>query len=163
MTEKDKLESQIARNEMLKTYFYDWDVRPEFNKEFVCIFDGWLGMENLHKLDEVTEVEWSRFNNLLQLLHQNYRLYIADLVSNACSEIEDIEPILMSYKESGDKEYNQFTKIIIPELNAVYTEEWDCTSIIWYKNKGVVEALSPLIKSAGLFHWNDADAEFIDS
>jgi len=38
MDEKDKLENQIARKIMLKTYFNDWDVKPEFNKEFVSTF-----------------------------------------------------------------------------------------------------------------------------
>jgi len=140
---------------MLKTYFNDWDVRPEFNKEFVSIFAGWLGKENLYKLDDVTESEWSRFNSLLQLLHQNHGLYIAELSSNTCAKIEDIKTILSSYKESINKPSDQFTKIILPELNAVFTEEWDYTWILWTKNRGAVETLSPLIKDVGLFHWHD--------
>jgi len=140
---------------MLKTYFNDWNVRPEFNQEFVSIFEGWLGKENLHKLGEVTESEWARFNSLLQLLHQNHGLYIADLVSNSCTKIEVIKPILSNYKESINKSSDQFTKIILPELNAVFTEEWDYTWVLWVKNRAAVETLSPLIKDVGLFHWHD--------
>ncbi len=140
---------------MLKTYFNDWDVRPEFNKEFVSIFTGWLGKENHYKLDEVTVSEWSRFNSFLKLLHQKHGLYIADLGLNTCTKIEDIKTILSSYKESINKPSDQFTKIILPELNAVFTEEWDYTWILWTKNRGAVETLSPLIKDVGLFHWHD--------
>ena len=144
---------------MFETFFQDWAVKPGFDKEFVSIFDGWLGMENYHKLDDVTQVEWSRFNCFLRLLNQNYRLYIVDLESSVCTAIDDIESILKSsYKESMNDEYDQFTKIVVPGLDAVYTEEWDYTWIVWHKNNGAVEALSPLIERAGLFHWHDVNA-----
>ena len=141
---------------MFEKYFQDTGVKPGFEKEFVSLFDGWLGTENLHKLDEVTEVEWARSNSLLRQIQQNHRLYIVDLEACVCREINDIDSITGSHKDSMDKEYAQFTKIVIPELDAVYTEEWDYTWILWHKNNGAVEALSSLIMGAGLFHWRDA-------
>ncbi len=141
---------------MLEKFFLDRAVRPDLDKEFVSIFDGWLGKESIHKLDEVTEGEWLKFNNFLRLLDRKYRLHIASLESHVSTEIHDIVPILESYAENKDKESVQFTKIVIPELDAVYTEEWDYTWILWHKNNGAVEALSPLIMGAGLFHWRDA-------
>jgi len=140
---------------MIDTFFLDWNIRPDFDKEYVSIFEGWLGEENLHQLDEVTEGEWSKFNNLLRLLDQKYRLHIADLESRVCREVDDIDSILENYAENMDKESVQFTRIVIPELNAVYTEDWDYTWILWHKNNGAVEAFSPLIKRAGLNHWQD--------
>lgn len=144
---------------MFEKYFRNEGVKPGFEKEFVSLFNGWLGMKNLHKLDEVTEVEWERSNSLLRQIHQNHRLYIVDLEARVCREINDAESITGSHKDSMDKEYAQFTKIVIPELNAVYTEEDDYTWILWHKNNGAIEALSPLIKRAGLFHWSDASEQ----
>ena len=56
---------------MYNEYFEDWDVKSEFNKEFISIFGGWLGKDNLHKLDDVTEREWGKFNHLLRVISEN--------------------------------------------------------------------------------------------
>jgi len=140
---------------LLGTFFQDLEIKPKFKKEFISIFKGWLGHENLHQLDEVTEVEWARFNAYLRLLHQHYRLCIADLETMSCTDINDIEATIMNHKDSLNKDSSQFTKITIPKLHAVLTEEWDFTWILWHVNNGAVEALSPLIEQADLFHWRD--------
>ena len=124
--------------------------------EFVCIFDGWLGKENNSQLDEVTDIEWSRFNTFLHLLKQNYGLKRADRKTGKVSPIEDIEEVTTSHGASQEKESSQFTQIVIPDLGAVFTEEWDYTWILWHKNNGAVEALAPLIREAGLFNWRDS-------
>ncbi|NNE24525.1 MAG: hypothetical protein HKN11_18140 [Rhizobiales bacterium] len=141
---------------MLETFFHEGSVRPGFDKEFVSIFDGWLGQENLHRLDEVTDDQFQRINEFMRLVHQHHRLMLADIDANTLLQIEDIDAILQSHAESRDKQSSQFTKVVIPGLEAVFTEEWDYTWIVWHKNNGAVEALDPLITNAGLFHWNDA-------
>ena len=63
---------EMCGHAMYDDYFTsDGEVRPEFRKEFVSIFSGWLGTANLHKLDEVTEEQWSRFNDLLKALYRS--------------------------------------------------------------------------------------------
>jgi hypothetical protein len=42
---------------MYQSYFEDWEVKADFTKEFVSLWDGWLGDES-YKLDLVTESEW---------------------------------------------------------------------------------------------------------
>ncbi|MEO9875964.1 MAG: hypothetical protein ABJM26_07715 [Anderseniella sp.] len=138
-----------------ETYFHDTAIKPSFTKEFISIFDGWLGKDNLHQIDDVTEKDWSRFNELLRLLSKNYDLYRVDLGAQCLQKITDIQTVLNTHQESELKQSAEFTTIAIPELNAIYAEDWDCTWILWHMNNGAVETLSPLIDQSGLFHWAD--------
>ncbi|MEX1667802.1 hypothetical protein AB4876_02710 [Zhongshania guokunii] len=140
---------------MFSDYFEAWEVKSEYSKEYVSLWKGWLGQENLHKLDEVTESEWCRFNVLLRSLASDFALEVANCEKQSLTKISDIETVLSSYNQSMDKEPSAFTKFIIPELECVISEEWDYTYIIWHKNNGAVEALSPYIKAASLEHFND--------
>jgi hypothetical protein len=123
---------------MFSSYFGEWEVKDEFEKEFVCIFDGWLGEENLHKLDEVTENEWSKFNTLIRLVSKQYKIQLANTNSRTLVEIDNIENHLSTFEVSMNKDSEQFSKFIIPELECVISEDWDYTYILWYKNKEVV-------------------------
>lgn len=140
---------------MYSEYFQDWELKPEFKKEFICIFDGWLGEENLHKLDEVTESEWQRFNTLIHLISKNYNVVQANIEARSIRELGSIDDVLCTYEESMNKDSERFTKLVVPQLQCVLTEEWDYTYILWHKNNGALEALQPLINKAGLYHWND--------
>jgi len=60
-------------------YIQERELRPEFKKKFISLFNGWLGKDNLHKLDEVTENGWQCFNTLLELISKNYSVAIADI------------------------------------------------------------------------------------
>lgn len=140
---------------MFSNYFGEWEVKDEFEKEFICIFDGWLGKENLHKLDEVTESEWSKFNTLIRLVSKQYKVQLANINSRTLSEVDSIENHLSSFEVAMNKESEKFSKFIIPELECVISEDWDYTYILWYKNKEVVAKLAPLIESVGLYHFHD--------
>ena len=130
-------------------------VRSEFNKEYVSLFDGWLGADNLHRIDQVREEDWLRFNRLLRLLDQDFTLFSIDQFSGSLQPVMQIEDILCSHAASQDKDSSQFTRLVISELEAIYTEDWDYTWILWHQDQGAVEVLTPLIQQAGLFHWSD--------
>jgi hypothetical protein len=140
---------------MFSQYFEEWKVREEFKKEFICIFDGWLGKDNLNKLDEVTEQEWSKFNNLLRLVAREYKLQLVNIENKSLSEIENIERMLATYEVSMNKDSDKFSKYVIPELGCVITEEWDYTYILWHTNNGAVAKLAPLIKEVELYNFHD--------
>lgn len=140
---------------MIDQYFKDYCVKEEFSKEFITLWNGWLGKKNLHKLNEVTQAEWQRFNDLLLELFNRYELFSVNINENICSKVKNPEEIIDSYKVSLNKPYTQFTKIIIPELDAVYSEEWDYTWILWYKNKRALEAFEPLIRKCKLYNFSD--------
>ena len=140
---------------MYSKYFLDLEVNPEFDKEFISLFDGWLGKDNLHKLDEVTENEWRGFNALIKLISENYDVAQADCGSQSICDIGDINEVISTYREAMDKDSSQFTKLVIPALGCVLTEDWDYTYILWHKENGALEALTPLINKAGLYHFHD--------
>ena len=140
---------------MFSEYFEDWQVKREYSKEFISLWEGWLGEDNYHKLDEVTEGEWARFNELLRSLAKVFSLEVANCEKQSLTKVSDIESVLSGYEESMNKESSEFTKLVIPELGCVLSEEWDYTYIIWHKNNGAVEALAPYIKAASLEHFHD--------
>ena len=140
---------------MFSEYFEEWEVKPEYSKEYVSLWSGWLGKENYHKLDEVTEEEWARFNNLLRGIFKDFVLEIVDCEKQSLTKVGDIESVLSNYEESMNKESSMFTKFVIPDLRCVITEEWDYTYIIWHKANSSVEALSPYIINSGLKHFHD--------
>ena len=140
---------------MFSEYFEDWEVKPEFEKEFVSLWSGWLGSEDYHKLDQVTELDWSCFNAFIRDLAVNFKIEHVSLDTKSAVEVKDVESCLSTYKESMDKDESLFTKLILPELGCVISEEWDYTYIIWHKNNGAVEALSPYINQSGLKHFHD--------
>ncbi len=136
-------------------YIEEWEVKPEFKKEFISIFDGWLGKENYHKLDEVTESEWSRFNHFIRLLSENFELFLINFEVQSATKVDDINNVLTTYEEDKDKDASHFTNLIIPQLKCVLSEEWDYTYILWYKDKITVDALKSLISKARLYHFSD--------
>jgi len=139
---------------MYHSYFEDWEVKEEFTKEFVSLWDGWLGEER-YKLDLVTENDWNRFNELIKLISENYEIKLVNCNNEKLLDIKNIQDTLSNYEESMSKNDSLFSKYVLPELNCVITEEWDYTYIIWHKNNGAIEALSPLIEKAQLKHFVD--------
>lgn len=139
---------------MFSKYIEDWEVKANFTKEFVSLWDGWLGDES-YKLDLVTENEWSRFNEFINLLSLDFMVKLADCNSEKLLDINNIQDTFSNYSESMNKDSSLFSRYVLPELDCVVSEEWDYTYIIWHKNNGAVEALSSYIKKSGLKHFHD--------
>lgn len=134
-------------------YFEGHDVRSSFEKEIITLWPSWLGPNNLHLLDEVTEKDWSRFNNFISKISKRYELGIVDCVREKVDFSANIDETLCDYSKSMNKNSSQFSKYIIPELKCVISEEWDYTYILWHKGAGALEALSPYIEQAQLKHF----------
>ncbi|VUD69431.1 hypothetical protein TDB9533_04800 [Thalassocella blandensis] len=139
---------------MFDEYFKESEVKPEFSKEFISLWGGGLGKENYHKLDEVTEDEWGQFNSLLRSIAERFSLEAVNLEECSLAKVCDIESVLSSYEESMNKESSAFVRLVLPELECVISEDWDYTYIIWHKNNGAVESLSPYIRAEGLAHFH---------
>lgn len=142
-------------NIMFENYFDNWEVKPEFFKEYVSLWSGWLGKERYHLLDQVTEEEWARFNALILALSKKFSLGLVNCEARKITFPSDITTTFSNYVESMDKDSSMFSQYIIPELECVVTEEWDYTYIIWHKNNGAVEALKPYIDASKLEHFTD--------
>ncbi|RTY85911.1 hypothetical protein [Flavobacterium sp. GT3R68] len=144
-----------SHNLLLEDYFNDYEIRPEFKKEFVSLWKGWLGKENYYKLDQVTESEWERFNSLIRNISKCYKLLLVNLNEKTILEIDDIDKTLNNYNDSMNKPGSEFFIFIIPELDCVITEEFDYTFIIWHKHQNTIEKLKPFILESNLHHFSD--------
>ncbi len=138
---------------MYHQYFSEGEVKPEFKKEFISLWSGWLGDDNYHKLDEVTETEWSRFNHFIKSVSADYLLGLVSLEKMEVCNISDIEKTFSNYLDSMEKDSSKFTIYLCSELDCVISEDWDYTYIIWYKCEETLQKLVPYIKSANLHHF----------
>jgi hypothetical protein len=134
-------------------YFEGHEVRAEFKREFISLWPGWLGPAQSHKLDEVTESEWQRFNDLLSLVVKRYRVLLVDLELSQLKDMDDADAISQPYQAAMNKDASQFIRLVIPELGCVLAEDWDYTYILWHNDGAAVAALAPLVEKAGLHHF----------
>ena len=139
---------------MYHSYFNQFEPKNDFTKEFISLWDGWLGTENYHKLDLVTDKEWSRFNKFITIVSETFKVMQVDCNSETLIEIDCIQSTLSNYIDSMNKDASLFSKYVLPELGCIITEEWDYTYILWHKNNGAIEKLSPLIKKVKLAHFS---------
>lgn len=151
MTEKQAMSGQAIYN----TFFRHGEVRPEFRKEYISLWPGWLGKERLHLLDEVGEEEWLRFNRMLLATFEAFRMGVVDHSSETVKFPERLDPLLTDHQEAMKKDASHFFQFVIPALNCVITEEWDYTYILWYRSIGALEAIKPHIFEARLEHFSD--------
>jgi hypothetical protein len=150
MTEKQAM----SHKAIYDAFFEDGEVRPDFRKEFISLWPGWLGIERLHLLDEVGVDEWLRFNRMLLLAFENFRMGIVDHAVGSVEFPARLEPFLSDYQESRQKGADQFSQFVIPALDCVITEEWDYTYILWYREPRALEAVKPLLSEAKLQHFS---------
>ena len=134
-------------------YFKEHEVRPEFQKEFISLWEGWLGPDSYYKLDQVTESDWQRFNDLVRLISERYDVLIVNLANRTCWKATEASQLVQTYEHAMQKESSTFMRIVIPELHCVLAEEWDFTYILWHKDLASVAAISPLIRQARLHHF----------
>lgn len=148
-------EQAISGKAIYDVFFERRAVRPEFEKEYVSLWSGWLGKERLHLLDEVSEEEWLRFNRFLLAAFEAFRMGVVDHSAQTVEFPARLEPLLSDREEAGRKDASQFSQFVIPALDCVITEEWDYTYILWHRNIGALEAVKPLISEAKLQHFSD--------
>jgi len=139
---------------MYSSYFDDWQVKPEFSKEFISLWQGWLGKDNLHQLENVGESEWSKFNDFIRLLNRNYQLYSVSHKTEKLMIVDDIEPLLSNHSESLEKDASKFSNFVIPSLDCVIAEDWDYTYILWYRQSNVIKEIEPFLEQVNLCHFS---------
>ena len=82
---------------MYQSYFENWEVKENFTKEYISLWNGWLGKES-NKLELVTEHEWARFNELIRLIAKEYEIKVVNCGSETIEDIENIEDTLSRIK-----------------------------------------------------------------
>ena len=138
-----------------KDYFFECEAISNFKKEYISLWPGWLGIENLHKLQSVTETDWSKFNTLITTISDSFQVWIPNHEAESLTQVIDIQTTLSSYEESEKKDSSQFSQYLIYELGCVITESWDYTYILWHQDNHAVETIKPFVVSADLFSFRD--------
>ncbi len=151
MTEKQAMSGKA----IYEVFFEHGEVRPDFKKEFISLWPGWLGKERLHLLDEVSEEEWLRFNRMLLAAFEALRMGLVDHSNETIEFPARLEPFLSDHQEAMQKNASQFIQLVIPALDCVITEEWDYTYILWHRDVDALEAIKPLLFGARLEHFSD--------
>lgn len=132
----------------------------DYQMIFVSVFDHWLTQDefepDIHTDDpkEIAERRNKLKNFIIGLFNMTptfswktkrknrfflYPLETEKQILNKC-EIQN------QHGESGQR-YD----IILPELKAVYSEEWDWTNIIWFRDQEKIQPLIELAKKSGLY------------
>ena len=143
-------EEPMSGKAIYDVFFENGGVRPDFSKEYISLWWGWLGKERLHLLDEVSEDEWLRFNRMLLAAFKAFRMGVANHASETVEFPARLEPLLSDHQKSMQKDAAQFSQFVIPDLDCVITEEWDYTYILWHRDTGALEAIKPLLFEAKL-------------
>jgi len=140
---------------MYEKYFIDGDVKPEFRTEYISLWPHWLGKENCHLRDKVTEFEWKRFNSFIEAVSNKFKVGLIDISEEAVNFPSKITSTFSDFHDSQNQDASLFSKYLLPELGCLITEEFDFTYILWHRNNGALEALRPLIIAAELQHFSD--------
>ncbi len=124
-----------------------------YEKVAISVFDGWLGPDRLHMLDCDSRERAKRNQKLLSHWQKIFertsvlavhlrgkakqRLLIRRFASQASFlKLADYHP----YKPSS-----RFQLIALPDLEALYMENWDDTNVLWFKS---MEKARPVIEWA---------------
>jgi len=140
---------------MFEKYYIDGEVRSEFRKEFISLWQGWLGKDRYHLLDLVTKQEWERFHSLISTISNSIEVGVANRDSLTIEFPKDLTKTFKSYAQSQESSADSFAQYVVPELECLITEEWDYTYILWHQGNGAVEALAPFIERCHLKHFAD--------
>ncbi len=132
----------------------------DYEMIFVSIFDHWLTMDefesNIHTEDSLILTE--RRTKLITFLKELFYLATTFKVNKIdgkkieFSSFENVDEIVEYCNiEEQNGECGQRYDIIIPEYQAIYSEEWDWTNIIWFRNKSLIKPIIDLVQKNGLY------------
>ena len=132
----------------------------DYKMIFVSVFDHWLTQDEFQPKihTEDTEEIKIRRENL-----QNFIIGLFNVTPTFNWKIkrrnrfflypfETIKQILNKCEiQNQHGETGQRYDIILPEFQAVYSEEWDWTNIIWFRDQEKIKPLIELAEKSGLY------------
>jgi hypothetical protein len=132
----------------------------DYQMIFVSIFDHWLTQDEFEteiNTEDRTELNIRRekFQNFIDGIYsltdiyswkykRHNRFFIYPFTS--LNQLTKKCKIDNQHGESG-RRYD----LIIPDFGAIYSEEWDWTNIIWYRDRKEIQPLINLAQQSGLY------------
>ncbi|MEQ9314598.1 MAG: hypothetical protein RLN72_02035 [Henriciella sp.] len=140
----------------IESYFKDFEPLPHFEKTYVSLWDGWLGPERSHLLDDVTREDELKLVDFYWSLATRFEVFRIDLKVGTVARFGGPDRrSLAADVINGSRTHAQFFKLIVPALDCLVTEEWDYTAIIWHRSETAPAQLLDMVESAGLKHFTD--------
>jgi hypothetical protein len=127
---------------------------------FVSVFDHWLTQEEfepeIHTKDpKEISIRREKLQNFIVGLFNMTPTFTWKTRRNNpffLYPLETVKQILNKCDiQNQHGEIGQRYDIILPELQAVYCEEWDWTNIIWFRNQEKIQPLIELAEKMGLY------------
>ncbi|MBU2950019.1 hypothetical protein KO493_04835 [Tamlana agarivorans] len=132
----------------------------DYQMIFVSVFDHWLTQDEFQPeihTEDAKEIKIRREKL------QNFVIGLFNLTQTFTSEIKRKNQFFIYQFETKKQllnkceiqnqngESGQRYDIILPEFQAVYSEEWDWTNIIWFRDQEKIKPLIELAKKSGLY------------
>lgn len=127
----------------------------------ISVFEGWLGKENYHLLENVSDAVDSERKARFKLFHQSlfqeaeiYRFYFKG-VSGKNILYKSFLTAESFYEYCGSECSNNIA-LVIPKYECIYVGGFDYTNIIYYKSTEKIAELIRLVQLSGLYtikHW----------
>ena len=132
----------------------------DYQMIFVSVFDHWLTQDEFEP-----EIHTDDPNEIL-IRREKLQSFIVGLFNMTPTftwktrrnnpfflyPLETVKQILNKCEiQNQHGETGQRYDIILPELQAVYCEEWDWTNIIWFRNREKIQPMIELAEKLGLY------------
>ncbi len=138
---------------------------PHYHYLAVSVFDHWLSREeSFSLLVNVPAEEQNQRNTALYSFSQKLAAETEIINFKFCGKWNSCRPAfreLTSTKAKNDylepalsASRNDFFKIVLPELDAVFMESWDDTNIFYLRNTAHIETLKRWAQECGVFCLN---------
>ena len=118
-----------------------------YEKVAISVFDRWLGPD-LDQLDcrDAAEREErnARLLSLWARIHDETEVWGLG-PDGRLARVVDREEFLQRCRYDPDRPGDQFTFVVLPELAALYKEDWDDTNVAWFKSESLI---APLLRWA---------------
>ena len=124
----------------------------------ICIFDHWLHRDEMDIMfNEDVEVVSSRRQkneNFIEGLLDSTTVWLERYKRErpfVYSPIDKDEVRRKCRLDEASADRGQFYCLILPEFGAVYSEDWDWTNSLWYRDSEKIKPLLKLAEDCGLF------------
>ena len=123
-----------------------------FEKVAISVFDRWVGVANLHLLDCKSERE--REDRNARLLSYCEALFARTPLFAAGRG--DAPPVPITHLRSVQKlcaydaEQSPSFFLLLPEFEAIYADDWDDTTVLWFRDRSRVAQLLEFVPECGL-------------
>lgn len=133
-----------------------------YERSFVSVFDHWLDGEEFYDIFEASPEEVKerkeKFKALIHHLYNSTPIYTARFRRNrknslSIKKIKDLETLDKKCKfHILNEDFGNVFQFLIPEYSLIYTQYFDWTHLIDYRDERELEQFNQILCQFGLYH-----------